>query len=171
MTIENYSAEQAANVLDDLIVLLQDGVESRASIGFLPPLSSDDARAYWQSVFDDIRCNRRILLAAWQDGMMIGSVQLELPTKPNACHRAEVQKLIVHRDARRQGWGRKLMEAIEHQARAASRMLLVLDTREADAAEQLYRRNGYLEVGRIPQYARSDNGALHPTVIFYKLLE
>ena len=101
---------------------------------------------------------------------MVGTVQLELATKPNARHRAEVQKLMVLQSQRGQGIGKLLMEAIEGVAQEHNRMLLVLDTRQGDTAEQLYRKIGYVEAGIIPSYARNAAGSLDATVLFYKLL-
>jgi ribosomal protein S18 acetylase RimI-like enzyme len=171
LTIEQLDAEQATAALDDLVELLQDAVASGASIGFLPPLAADDARDYWQSVLADIGSGARVLLAARDGGRMIGTVQLELAAKPNARHRAEVQKLMVHTGARGQGIGRRLMEALEDPARAAGRTLLVLDTRQGDVAERLYERHGYIRAGAIPKFALSAEGTLDATVFFYRLLE
>jgi hypothetical protein len=49
-------------------------------------------------------------------------------------------------------------------------MSLVLDTRLGNSAEQLYRKLQYREAGIIPSYARSAEGTLDATIIFYKLL-
>ncbi len=152
----------------ELIHLLQDAVHSGASIGFLPPLSEEEARHYWQSVFEEMADGSHVLLVARQAGHVVGSVQLALAKKANARHRAEVQKLFVLQSQRRRGIGRALMEAVEQVARAHKRTLLVLDTRQGDSAEKLYRSLGYAEAGVIPQYARGATGALEATVIFYK---
>jgi ribosomal protein S18 acetylase RimI-like enzyme len=103
-------------------------------------------------------------------GRVVGSVQLALAMKPNALHRAEVQKLFVLQSQRRRGTGRALMQAVEQTARECERTLLVLDTRQGDAAEQLYRKLGYREAGIIPAYARSATGTLDSTIFFYKAL-
>jgi ribosomal protein S18 acetylase RimI-like enzyme len=171
LTIEQLTADQAALALDDLVELLQDAVASGASIGFLPPLLAQAAREYWEGVLADVGQGARVLLAARDGERMIGSVQLELASKANARHRAEVQKLMVHTRARGRGTGRQLMAAIEEAARAAGRTLLVLDTRQGDAAERLYTRHGYTYAGVIPNYARSADGTLDATVLFYRLLE
>jgi acetyltransferase len=170
-TIEQLTADQAVAVLDDLVELLQDSVASGASVGFLPPLQTDAARDYWEGLLADIGDGARVLLVARDNGRVIGSVQLELASKANARHRAEVQKLMVHTRARGQGTGRRLMEAIEAAAHAAGRTLLVLDTRQGDVAERLYARHGYIHAGVIPNYARSAEGTLDATVFFYRLLE
>ena len=113
----------------------------------------------------------RILLVARADTGIIGAVQLDLAVKPNALHRAEVMKLLVHRSARRQGIGSALMSAVEAEGRSAGRSLLVLDTLRGDAGEHLYHAKGYIEAGVIPKFARIGDGTLHDTVIFYRLIE
>ncbi len=85
---------------------------------------------------------RAVLLAAWSDGELAGTVQVGLDMPPNQPHRAEVQKLLVVPGARRRGIGRALMLRAEAEAARAGRRLLTLDTRAGDAAEPLYRGLG-----------------------------
>jgi acetyltransferase len=170
-TIERLDAKQAEKYLPDLVALLTDCVESGAAVGFMPPLSEAEARDYWQHVADDIAAGTRILVAALQEDQVVGSVQLELAQKSNGLHRAEVQKLMVHRRCRGQGIAGQLMTAIEHAGSEANRTLLVLDTRRGDTADRsVYRRLGWTEAGVIPQFAMSADGTMHDTVIFYKLI-
>jgi ribosomal protein S18 acetylase RimI-like enzyme len=168
--IASIRAEEMDTVLPELIHLLQDTVVSGASVGFLPPLSVEEAREYWCEVFEEMGRGTQLLLAARVAGQIVGSVQLALANRPNGRHRAEVQKLFVLQTQRRRGTGRALMLAAEQAAREHARTLLVLDTRLGDAAEQLYRKLGYTEVGVIPAYARSAAGTLDSTIFFYKLL-
>lgn len=163
------AADLAAD-LDQFADLLIDGVASGASIGFLPPLGRDEASAYWQGLAGSLEDGSRIMLAARLADRIVGSVQLELAMRANGSHRAEVQKLIVHTSMRRQGLGRRLLIALEQQALAAGRSLLVLDTRQGDPSELLYQGHGYVLAGAIPAYARSANGDLHATVFYYKLI-
>ncbi len=169
-SIERVSPEEEPAVLPHLIHLLQDTVASGASVGFLPPLSTEDAQQYWNTVFVEVAQDTCVLLVAREAGQIVGSVQLALATKPNARHRAEVQKLFVLSSQRRRGIGRALMQAVEQAARDGRRTLLVLDTRQGDSAEQLYRTLGYCKVGVIPGYAHSATGTSDSTVIFYKTL-
>jgi acetyltransferase len=162
--------KDAAKWLPQLIVLLQDAVDSGASVGFLAPLSDVDAYHYWMKAFMQLSEQGRLMLAAVHEGTIVGSVQLELASMPNAQHRAEVQKLLVLRSWRRQGIGLALMTAIEQAARQAGRPLLILDTRMGDAAEQLYMRMGYTRVGIIPRFALSSSGTLDATVLFCREL-
>lgn len=171
MHIELLGSRDAARTLDDLTELLVDAVDSGASIGFLPPLARDTAREYWGGVFADVDGARRLLLAADDGDRVLGSVQLDLAGKPNALHRGEVQRLLVHRSARRRGIGEQLMRRLESVARERGRSLLVLDTRQGDPAELLYRKLGYTCAGIVPGYARSASGVLDATAFYYRQLE
>jgi ribosomal protein S18 acetylase RimI-like enzyme len=77
---------------------------------------------------------------------------------------------MTHPDFRRKGLARLLMEKAEERAREENRTLLILDTREGDPSNLLYRSLGYIEAGRIPQYAQSFNGVLDASVFYYKLI-
>lgn len=168
--IELLSEEQAKTLLPQLVALLQDSVHSGSSVGFLPPLASDAAEEYWLETLNEVAQGKRILLVSSEAGDVTGTVQLALATKQNALHRAEVQKLIVHTRFRQRGIARALMAAVEAAARKAKRTLLVLDTEQGSAAEQLYVNCGYTRAGVIPQYALSADGSLITTVVFYKLI-
>lgn len=168
--IRSVAPEQLDEDLAAFVALLQDAVDGGASVGFVPPLDKDDARRYWAGVRAMVGAGTRILLAAVDEGEMLGSVQLDLATMPNARHRAEVMKLMVHGAARRRGIGRALMLALEDAARRADRRLLVLDTRVGDPAEQLYLALGYARAGVIPRYALSAAGTLDATVYMYREL-
>jgi ribosomal protein S18 acetylase RimI-like enzyme len=161
--------DQARRYLSDLAGLLRDAVLGGASVGFLPPFSIEESRAYWESIFPDLTQGGRMLLAALRDGRLIGAVQLELGAKPNAIHRAEIQKLLVLTATRNQGLGRALMQATERHAQVCACTLLVLDTQTGSVAHGLYLRLGYTEAGSIPDYALSPDGP-RPTTILYKRL-
>jgi acetyltransferase len=168
--IQRCSARRAAEQRKALVALLLDAVASDASVSFLAPLLPEVAEGYWEGVETELAHGHRELLLAERDGVVVGAVQLELAAQPNARHRALVAQLLVHASARRQGIGRTLMREVEELAKSHGRTLLVLDTREGDAAEQLYLALGYLRAGRIPGYARSSSGALEATVLFYREL-
>ncbi|HKB02713.1 MAG TPA: GNAT family N-acetyltransferase [Gemmataceae bacterium] len=168
IAIDQLDAPAAASLRPGLTDLLVDAVADGASVGFLHPLSPADADAYWSEVFNELAAGRRLLFVARDGNRVMGSVQLDIPARPNAAHRAEVQKLLVHTTARRRGLGTMLMSALEEAAAARGRYLLVLDTRAGDAAGRLYEKLGYVRAGVIPGYARSSSGRLHGTAIYYR---
>ncbi|OJH38976.1 GNAT family N-acetyltransferase [Cystobacter ferrugineus] len=164
-------ATEAASHLDALVELLRDSVNSGASVGFLPPLEAAEARAYWEGVVLELASPSRGLAVARVDGRIVGTAQLAEADKANARHRAEVSKVLVHSSVRRQGLGAALMRALEARARERGKSTLVLDTREGDPSERLYQSLGWIRAGVIPRYAQSADGALHGTVLYYKLLD
>ena len=168
--IARLSGAEIEAAFPSLVALLRDAVDGGASVGYLAPLGEDEARAFWVDVAADVARGSRILLVARDGEAIIGTIQLGLVQKPNGRHRAEVQKLLVLSSARRQGLGRRLMLAIEDEARLQRRSLVVLDTLQGSDAERLYRTLGYSEAGVIPYFARCDDGELYPTVVFYKWL-
>ncbi|MET4076175.1 GNAT family N-acetyltransferase [Hymenobacter sp. UYCo722] len=173
VAIASISAAEARALLPQLHQLLQDAVDSGASVGFLPPLSAAEAQEYWQSVVAAIEAGHRVLLVAHEPGaagQLLGTVQLDLATRPNSLLRAEVSKLLVHTRARRQGLARQLLVALETQAAHLGRSTLVLDTRHGDGAELLYQNMGYQFVGAIPAYFINYDGQPHATAVYYKLL-
>jgi ribosomal protein S18 acetylase RimI-like enzyme len=150
--------------IEELSELLIEVVEDGASIGFLPPLSREETENYWRSVpGSDV-----VLLVAKVDGHIAGTVQLQLCGKANGSHRAEIAKLMTHPNFRRRGIGRVLMEEAEAIALKENRSLLVLDTREGDPSNLLYTSVGYILAGKIPNFARSADGGLDATMIYYK---
>ncbi len=170
MQISRINADQAIQLLPDLVEILRDAVNSGASIGFLPPLSEREAEAYWREVVDALRGQHRVLLIARNGREAAGTVQLDMESRPNGRHRAEIIKLIVHSAHRGQGIAQALIGAIEAEAEKANRTTLVLDTRVGDAAEQLYLKLGYIAAGMIPRYAQNADGTFDTTIIMYKLL-
>ncbi|GAB2964346.1 GNAT family N-acetyltransferase [Hymenobacter coalescens] len=171
MTIKRLSAAEARALLPALTDLLIDSVDHGSSVGFLRPLAPAEAQNYWHSVIEALETGPRLLLVAEAAGQLLGTVQLDPATKPNAPHRAEVCKLLVHSAHRRQGVARQLLQAAEAAARALGRTTLVLDTRLGDASEQLYQGQGYTRVGAIPEYVCNEAGERQATVVYYKLLE
>lgn len=138
-----------------LAEVLHAAVHAGASVSFVLPFELEEARAFWrEKVLPGVEAGTRRLLAARRAGRVVGTVQIDLATPPNQRHRAEVTKLLVHPEARRQGIARALMVAVEEVARREGRTLLTLDTRTGDAAEPLYLAMGYVLAGVIPRYAR-----------------
>ncbi|HDR7567664.1 MULTISPECIES: GNAT family N-acetyltransferase [Bacillus] len=152
--------------IEELSELLKTVVNDGASIGFLPPLEQKEATNYWQTVL----APEVILYVAKINNEVAGSIQLHLVTKPNGIHRAEICKLMTHPNYRRNGIGRLLMQKAEERAKRENRSLLVLDTREGDSSNRLYKSLGFQESGKIPGYAISPNGELDATVIYYKMI-
>jgi ribosomal protein S18 acetylase RimI-like enzyme len=159
--------------LAELTGLLHACVHAGASVGFVLPCPAAECEKFWRdNVGPAVLAGTRLLLVARRQDRIVGSVQLDVDTPPNQPHRAEVRKLLVHPEARRQGIARLLMAELERHAGRLGRSLLTLDTRSGDNAEPLYSSMGYTAIGAIPGFCRdtADASRLDSTTIMYKHL-
>ncbi|MFH0516007.1 GNAT family N-acetyltransferase [Streptomyces sp. M41] len=156
--------------VEGLADLLVDAVADGASVGFLSPLDRTAATAWWKARAAEVGEGRAAVWVAHEDGRTLGTVGLALPDKPNSRHRAELVKLMVHRDARGRGLGRRLLVTAQEAAAEAGVTLLHLDTETGSLAERLYGSAGWTRAGVIPDYAASPDGVLRPTTVYYRHL-
>lgn len=170
LEIRRLTSADAHEQLDGLAGVLADCVAGGASVSYLAPFSHEQARAAFEAVAAEVEQGGRLLLAAFANGEVIGTVQVILALPPNQPHRAEIAKLLVHRSARRRGIAERLMVRAEAEARAEGKTLLVLDTVTGDNAERLYARLGWTRVGVIPGYALYPDGRPCDTTVFWKSL-
>ena len=158
--------EREIRELGDVLI---DCVEGGASVNFMLPMTRHKADAFWSNVAASARCGERVVLAAEQGGVIVGTAQVIWAPQENQPHRGELAKMLVHRRARRQGLGAMLLAAAEQVARDAGKTLLVLDT-ASDDAERLYARAGWQRCGVIPDYALWPAGGPVATTVFFKSL-
>ena len=164
------SAAQAQQQLGELTDVLQGCVADGASVGFIDAEDDEVMVRFWQQRIASITSGDSELLVARQPGRIVATVILSRSGMPNGRHRAEISKLLVHPQVRRQGIARALMQRAERRARAQGKTLLVLDTRSGDVASDLYRSLGWQVAGSIPCYAESIAGVLDATTYMYKVL-
>ncbi len=155
---------------DELARLLVDTVAAGASIGWVRTPSRSQALAFWQRVAASSARGERLWWGFEREGRLLGSAQLLLDQPENGQHRAEVCKVMVHPDARRQGIGEALMRTLETEASALGKRLLVLDTNTDSAAQRLYTRLGFELCGVMPAYAEQADGSLGATSWMFKRL-
>ncbi len=164
------SAAEARSYTDALAEVLLDCVAGGASVSFMAPFSIEDSKVFFENAVLELAAGKRILLAAFLNSQLVGTVQILTAMPPNQPHRGEVTKLLVHRSARSRGVGLRLMECVEEAAVRAGKTLLVLDTASA-SAETIYVRLGWTRLGVIPNYALLPDGEFCDTTVFYKQLK
>jgi ribosomal protein S18 acetylase RimI-like enzyme len=170
LEIRRLGAAEARACIDGLAAVLADCVEGGASVSYMAPFGHEDARAAFEEFVADVERGGRLLVAAFADEEVVGTVQVVFARPPNQPHRADIAKLLVRRSARRRGIAERLMAQAELEAVAAGKTLLVLDTVTGDSAERLYERLGWTKVGVIPNYALYPDGRPCDTTVFYKSL-
>lgn len=168
MRVEQVIGPVDRELVEGLAEVLADCVAGGASVNFVAPFTIDDAKAWWRASLDAGQAHTWVARA--DDGRVVGVVQLVPASQPNARHRAEVVKLLVHRDARGHGCAGRLLAAAEDGAWRLGCSTLVLDTETDSPAEGLYARRGWQHIGVIENFARTTDGRMASTTIMAKYL-
>jgi ribosomal protein S18 acetylase RimI-like enzyme len=169
--VTRLDADGFAASLAGLAEVLVDGVDSGASLGFLAPFDHDAAAHWWRSLAPAVAAgNLLVWTSRSADGHLDGTISLVLEPKPNSAYRASVVKLIVHRRARGQGLGRRLLTTAEEAAAVMGRTLVMLDTETGSAADFLYEAAGWTRYGIVPEYAADPAGTPRDCSFYFKRL-
>lgn len=168
--IRRLDAAEAQARLDELADILVDAVAHGASVNFLADFTHAAARGFWEGQLPGLARGDRKLFVADDGRKLLGTTLLFFAHQPNQPHRAEIGKMLVHSSARRQGLGRRLLDAAEAAALQSGRTLVMLDTETGSAGERLYRACGWREWGRVPGYALTTAGVPAEATFFLKRL-
>ena len=156
--------------IPDLGALLVDAVESGASVSFLRGLDQPRAEAWWRNRAQDVTAGTLVMVVARDSERIVGCAGLVAAKSENSHHRGEVVKVLVRRSCRRQGIASALLSAVEAEALARGRWLLMLDAVAGGGAEALYRATGWQRLGVVPDFAVSTDGELEPCMFMWKRL-
>ncbi|WTX00244.1 GNAT family N-acetyltransferase [Streptomycetaceae bacterium NBC_01309] len=172
------SGDDFENAVPALGALLADTVGGGASLGFRAPFTPADAAAWWRGQAAAVRSGALVVWTASDvdhadtgTGRALGTVCLAFNSWANGAHRADVVKLMVHRDARGQGLGRALLATAEAFAAESGITLLMLDTESDSPADHMYAAAGWTRYGVVPAYAADPDGVPRDCTFFYKPLE
>lgn len=171
------TTEDVGTFLPSLCSLLQACVNSdpsTSSIGFLAPLSAEDAEEYWMAVGLKLSQAHHlfVLTDADNEHEVLATVQLVTALKATHRHRGEVAKLLVRPSAQRRGLGKLVMDHVESFAKDDMGMqLLTLDTKTTTPATDFYKSTGWIEWGICPDYAAFADGTLGSATFFRKHLQ
>ena len=115
------------------------------------------ARDFWRKVATDVAADRRVLLAAWLDGVLVGTCSSTSTCRRTSRTAPRWRSCWCDPAARRAWLGRALMQRAEQAAQrlAAPCWCWIPGGRHA---EPLYRAPGWQEAGRIPGFALDGTG-------------
>jgi ribosomal protein S18 acetylase RimI-like enzyme len=160
--------KDAPEIRGALSEILVEVVANGGSVSFLHPLPLEVAENFWERSLAAAARGERIVLGAFDDERLVGTVTLLLDCPPNQPHRAEIAKLMTRMSHRGRGVAKALMRAAERLAVERSRTLLVLDTAADGGASTLYDGLGFTLAGVIPDYSFKPHGGLTATMIYWK---
>lgn len=158
-------SEKNYRVLSELLIEV---VAHGGSVSFMHPLDRQAAARFWEASLAAAARDERVVLGAYANERLVGTVTLILDCPPNQPHRGEIAKLMTSVSHRGQGIARALMHTAERIARERARALLTLDTAEDGGAAPLYEELGYTLSGVIPDFAFKPHGGLTGTMIYWK---
>lgn len=96
-----------------------------------------------KSVLETVQQKQSVCFAAEKAGHILGYLLVY-----HAADEAEIARIAVQKEARRQGAAGKLMQALEHYCEEHKMEKLLLDVRESnEAARSFYTKNGFVEDG------------------------
>ena len=96
-----------------------------------------------KSVMETVQQKQSVCFAAEKAGHLLGYLLAY-----HAADEAEIARVAVQKEARRQGAAGKLMQALEHYCEEHKMEKLLLDVRESnEAARSFYTKNGFVEDG------------------------
>ena len=96
-----------------------------------------------KSVMETVQQKQSVCFAAEKAGYLLGYLLAY-----HAADEAEIARIAVQKEARRQGAAGKLMQALEHYCEEHKMEKLLLDVRESnEAARSFYTKNGFVEDG------------------------
>jgi len=160
MEIIQLDADGVERHADELAQLLLDAHASNMALGLAAPLTRDVAADAWRAL-------NGVLLAAVEDGVVVGAVNLAPTSTPNGTHRAEIQKLAVRADHRGGGIGAALLDGAAEQARRLGLRLLWLTTHADTRSDHFYAARGWTRSGVIPEWSRAPDGRFATNAFFY----
>lgn len=109
----------------------------------------------------------RVPLVAEVDGSVVGTATLLRESHRLKRHRAEVGGVVVAGRYQGRGIGRRLIDELRSRAAAMGVEILEISWRGGTRAEELYRRLGFVEYGRLPSGLKEPSGQAFDHVLFY----
>lgn len=153
------------------------------SATFMPPLSHEKLLSWWKDRIAEINQGTRLMWILVRDDShpapendqvtgpdVVGVASLAMPFSETGHFRANVEKLFIHTDWRRRGGALKLLEVLEAEAKDRGKTLLTLNTETDSAADYLYKKAGYVELGKVPDYGLNPTGVLRSGTFYWKKL-
>lgn len=170
MEIVELSPDEVRAAADELGRLLLDAHAANMALGLASPLTAEHAREVWLETADRLAPGCRVLLAALEGGVVVGTVQIVRAEAENGARRAEIQRLAVRADRRGSGLGRALLEAAVERAGGLGLRLLWLSTHEGTGSDAFYAAVGWTRLGVLPHYSDRPDGTLAGSAFYYRVL-
>jgi acetyltransferase len=147
--------------------LVRDAVETMGTVGFVLPVTTDKLDRYWSGVAREAESGEREVLAAFEEGVVIGMLQIAYEKAESVRHRGDLQKLMVLSAHRRRGVARALLRDAMARMRALGLAMYTITTAHEAPTEVLVRQLSFTRYGVMPHYGVTPDGSLHDASMHY----
>ena len=142
LRVSQAERERAQREKEAEIIVRELKVEDSAAVAEMEQQIFSDSWSE-KSVLETVQQKQSVCFAAEKAGHLLGYL-----LGYHAADEAEIARIAVQKEARRQGAAGKLMQALEHYCEEHKMEKLLLDVRESnEAARSFYTKNGFVEDG------------------------
>ena len=142
LRVSQAERERAQREKEAEIIVRELKVEDSATVAEMEQQIFSDSWSE-KSVLETVQQKQSVCFAAEKAGHLLGYLLAY-----HAADEAEIARIAVQKEARRQGAAGKLMQALEHYCEEHKMEKLLLDVRESnEAARSFYTKNGFVEDG------------------------
>ena len=142
LRVSQAERERAQREKEAEIIVRELKVEDSAAVAEMEQQIFSDSWSE-KSVLETVQQKQSVCFAAEKAGHLLGYLLAY-----HAADEAEIARIAVQKEARRQGAAGKLMQALEHYCEEHKMEKLLLDVRENnEAARSFYTKNGFVEDG------------------------
>ena len=142
LRVSQAERERAQREKEAEIIVRELKVEDSAAVAEMEQQIFSDSWSE-KSVLETVQQKQSVCFAAEKAGHLLGYLLAY-----HAADEAEIARIAVQKEARRQGAACKLMQALEHYCEEHKMEKLLLDVRESnEAARSFYTKNGFVEDG------------------------
>ena len=142
LRVSQAERERAQREKEAEIIVRELKVEDSAAVAEMEQQIFSDSWSE-KSVLETVQQKQSVCFAAEKAGHLLGYLLAY-----QAADEAEIARIAVQKEARRQGAAGKLMQALEHYCEEHKMEKLLLDVRESnEAARSFYTKNGFVEDG------------------------
>lgn len=142
LRVSQAERERAQREKEADIIVRELKVEDSAAVAEMEQQIFSDSWSE-KSVLETVQQKQSVCFAAEKAGHLLGYLLAY-----HAADEAEIARIAVQKEARRQGAAGKLMQALEHYCEEHKMEKLLLDVRESnEAARSFYTKNGFVEDG------------------------
>ena len=142
LRVSQAERERAQREKEAEIIVRELKVEDSAAVAEMEQQIFSDSWSE-KNVLETVQQKQSVCFAAEKAGHLLGYLLAY-----HAADEAEIARIAVQKEARRQGAAGKLMQALEHYCEEHKMEKLLLDVRESnEAARSFYTKNGFVEDG------------------------